>query len=107
MISFKDSLKLIFKDYEFTIFKKRTGYLIYIPIYDLKINCSHKISFSNKEIKRALTNPNYIYIEKNLYSVDISNNIHSISSFFFTLYELEIFIHEKLKICELHRQELL
>jgi hypothetical protein len=101
MISFKDSLKIIFKDYEFTIYKRKNyGYLVHIPRYDLKIVCTHKICFNNKEIERALTNPKYTYVEKNLYSVDISNKYHSISNFFFTISDLENFIVEKLKICE-------
>ncbi len=102
-MDFKDSLYVIFENYEFTIFKRKSkhpSYLVYIPKYDLKIICSHKISFNPKEIEKALTNPNYFFIEKNLYYVEISNKYQSISNFFFTIGDLEKYILDKVKFCE-------
>jgi hypothetical protein len=104
MNEFEDSLKIIFEKYEHTIFKRKSktsSYLVYIPKYDLKVICSHKISFNNKDIERALTNPKYRYIEKNLYTVELSNKYDSISDFFYTIGDLEKYIQDKLKFCEL------
>ena len=93
-MNFIDSLSFILSIYPHTIEEIEDSYLIYLHTNPpISIHTSFQSIIDDDMIREALTDPDFLFVENCNYYIDITCYNKSYSNAFYTIGDLENFIH--------------